>query len=107
MTEQEEETLWTNVCTGKKRGQIQSHFLLFNIIVVMVKGRKVLSTVSLWQTIGSLMCVLTQAEKEITSNACLLLSIVWAHACRQPISMTSLVARKSPLGCPSAEKEKE
>lgn len=51
MTEQEEETVWTNVCTGKKRVQILSNFSLFDIIVVIEKGRMYLSMVSPWQRI--------------------------------------------------------
>lgn len=47
MTEKEEETVWTNVCTGKKRVQMWGRFSLFDMISIIEKGRKYLSMVSL------------------------------------------------------------
>lgn len=53
------------------------------MIVVIEKGRKHLSVVSLEEALGHLVSDLTATEK-ISSHACLLLGTHWADACSQP-----------------------
>lgn len=97
MIEREGETVRTNVCTGKRRVQIQSFFFIWydgerkEVFIRGISGGG----------FGHQTSDITGPGKKISSHACSLLSIREADACRKPGAMTSPAAQcrgGSPLG---------